>query len=338
VAKPVYGSDGAASWQAFRQGGGGEGVGGGYAEGKGSAAPKAPLKKADRLQFATWDDEVENERKVREDSGEARLGSGYQQFRLKRKKSEASAAGGADAGDSGGGGAQDGSVEENQPKRRPRRPLPADASDFVPASTFEGSKEGYAFTTRNGKTGYYWDEEERTDLGGDPASAGAAPRAKKKRKKVGHKSDADAVSITIVDTPDHPLQQLAAAIQRHHQHQMAGHAPPWAPSQPPPTPALPDGWEAAADPSSGNTYYYHRATGRRQWDAPSPSSPSLSAPPPAADSGAAGPAAVPDDSRPSQTLLLPAGWTAAKDPATGNDYFYHSETQETRWDRPVPPS
>jgi uncharacterized protein YbdZ (MbtH family) len=133
------------------------------------------------------------------------------------------------------------------------------------------------------------------------------------------------------------LQQLAAAIQRHHQHQMEGHAPPWAPRQPPATPALPDGWEAAADPSSGNTYYYHHATGRRQWDAPSPSSSSLPAPPPAADPGAAGPAAVPDDSRPSQTLL-PAGWTAAKDPATGNDYFYHSETQETRWDRPVPPS
>jgi hypothetical protein len=336
VAKPVYGSDGAASWQAFRQGGG---VGGGYAGSKGSAAPKAPLKKSDRLQFATWDDEVENERKVREDSGEARLGSGYQQFHLKRKKSEASAAGGADAGDSSGGvggRAQEGSVEENQPKRRPRRPRPAGAPDFVPASTFEGSKEGYAFTTRNGETGYYWDGEERTELGGDPAAAGAVPRAKKKRKKAG--DGGATVGITIVDTPDHPLQQLAAAIQRHHQHQMAGHAPPWAPQQPPATPALPDGWEAAADPSSGNTYYYHRATGRRQWDAPSPSSPSLPAPPPAADPGAAGPAAVPDDSRPSQTLLLPAGWTAAKDPATGKEYFYHSETQETRWERPVPPS
>ena len=33
--------------------------------------------------------------------------------------------------------------------------------------------------------------------------------------------------------------------------------------------ALPAGWQAAADPESGETYYYHAASGKTQWDVPS---------------------------------------------------------------------
>ena len=31
---------------------------------------------------------------------------------------------------------------------------------------------------------------------------------------------------------------------------------------------LPEGWEAAVDESSGDTYYYHEETGVTQWEAP----------------------------------------------------------------------
>eukprot|EP00929_Paragymnodinium_shiwhaense_P042631 TRINITY_DN2202_c0_g1_i6.p1 TRINITY_DN2202_c0_g1~~TRINITY_DN2202_c0_g1_i6.p1 ORF type:complete len:405 (-),score=104.80 TRINITY_DN2202_c0_g1_i6:157-1371(-) len=33
---------------------------------------------------------------------------------------------------------------------------------------------------------------------------------------------------------------------------------------------------------------------------------------------------------------LPAGWAAAKDPGSGNIYYYHEVTKEVRWDRPAP--
>ena len=32
-------------------------------------------------------------------------------------------------------------------------------ADFIPAKTFAGHKPGYVFTTRDGKTGYYVDED-----------------------------------------------------------------------------------------------------------------------------------------------------------------------------------
>lgn len=31
-------------------------------------------------------------------------------------------------------------------------------NDFIPSTTFKGEKDGYVFTTRDGKTGYYRDD------------------------------------------------------------------------------------------------------------------------------------------------------------------------------------
>jgi len=49
----------------------------------------------------------------------------------------------------------------------------------------------------------------------------------------------------------------------------AAMAPPPAPMpMPAASPALPAGWETAADPSSGKTYYFNRATGETKWEPP----------------------------------------------------------------------
>ena len=32
---------------------------------------------------------------------------------------------------------------------------------------------------------------------------------------------------------------------------------------------------------------------------------------------------------------LPDGWKAAKDPASGREYYYHAATQQTTWERPT---
>ena len=77
VAKPVLGSDGAASWQAFR---GDLGTKDRHHQ---SAAPKAPLKRADKLGtgFSTWDEERAHEGRIREEAGHASTGSGYSNFK-----------------------------------------------------------------------------------------------------------------------------------------------------------------------------------------------------------------------------------------------------------------
>lgn len=49
-------------------------------------------------------------------------------------------------------------------------------------------------------------------------------------------------------------------------------------------PALPDGWQAVVDPSSGKTYYAHPETGRTSWDVPAPDPEPAPTPAPAAAS------------------------------------------------------
>ena len=86
-------------------------------------------------------------------------------------------------------------------------------------------------------------------------------------------------------------------------------APAAAPSAPAGS-ALPPGWVAAADPTSGYTYYCCQATGVTQWHPPAPE------PPPSAQ--------------------LPAGWMSALDPSSGRTYYCCQATGVTQWHPPPP--
>jgi hypothetical protein len=255
VAKPVMGSDGAASWQEFQK----------KQEKKKrpNAAPMAPLKASDRAAgFSSWEQERKHEDEVRKKEGQTSLQeSGYTNFSQK--------------------GQQEGDDKHTATANRTR---PDKMTYFLPASAFEGWKFDYVFTTRDRGTGYYWDGMDSVKQGkpetakDDGAvdsdrrmaaddSAGAVSktnsvttrtateltddsqiRKKKKKKKTKLQGP------VIVNDPNNPLEQLAAALQR--QQQRA---------------SLPTGWEAASDATTGNTFYHNRSTGERSWEPPTSS-------------------------------------------------------------------
>jgi hypothetical protein len=80
---------------------------------------------------------------------------------------------------------------------------------------------------------------------------------------------------------------------------------------------LPVGWEAKVDPKTGYTYYFNRATGRKQL-----------VPPMNLDQD---PVQVPVKPRAS---TLPHGWEKAHDPRTGHDFYLNRELNQTRWTPP----
>lgn len=83
VAKPVIGSDGAASWQNFRQDTKHESK---------SVAPNIPLKKADRLAGITsLQEERTREAELRKQAGKAGESEGYTVFKRKNEAEEAAA-------------------------------------------------------------------------------------------------------------------------------------------------------------------------------------------------------------------------------------------------------
>jgi hypothetical protein len=287
VSKPVLGSDGAASWQDFRKDIKG-------AAHRPSAAPKAPLKKMDRLGtgFTSWEEERSNEDRVRKESGHVVAGSGYTTFKKKNSSEEA--------------------AERKRVKNVEARIIPEDKDFFIPSKTFAGWKFDYIFSTRPDRgTGYFWDgtdsikrlrgelpEEEtsatKNDGEGETNEEEAVKPKKKKRKK--------SAGPVILTDPNNPMEQLAGVIQRRNQ-KLGGVA----------DPTLPAGWEAAKDPTSCKTYYFQRATGERSWEKPQPPSAEISK-------------VTPEDA-------LPGGWTAATDKASGKHYYYNA-SGETRWDRP----
>jgi hypothetical protein len=286
VSKPVLGSDGASRWQNFRQDKVNKQL-----VARQSVAPMAPLKSNDRKAgFGSWKEERQNEAAVRTASGEAALNAGYTVFQTKNDNEEA--------------------TRRKHEKLIRKRIRPEDEPYFIsaPGDTFLAFKFDYVFTTKEKKTGYYWDgmdSVKRLDQGDSPAddtnthgkkqeetaetnSATTEQPKKKKRKKV--------KAPVIIDDPNNPMEQVAAAIQRR-QLAVTGATSGGA--------AGGAAWETALDPTSGKTYYFCRATGERKWEKPEP-----------------------------ETLPLPLGWQSAKDPNTGNEYFYHAATGETRWERP----
>lgn len=291
VAKPVLGSDGAARWQDFQVTN--------QRLLSHSVAPKAPLKKLDRaVGFQSWEEERNNENRVRETTGTVNIG--YTHF--KRKSND-----------------EEDAVSRKERKRIEGRIIPDDKEYFIPAKKYEGSKWDYVFTTRDRGVGYYFDGMDslnklRSELNNDSiASEGDAigdhqatvskskdvainatnePRPVKRSKK----SKRGCLPV-IIDDPNNPLEQVAAALHRRQQ-QLLQHPPQRGDDS---TPLL-QGWNAAIDTTSNKTYYYNTATEERSWEKPKMAS-------------------------------LPVGWSQAKDD-TGKEYYYNVSSGETSWNRP----
>lgn len=81
------------------------------------------------------------------------------------------------------------------------------------------------------------------------------------------------------------------------------------------------GWTACVDEGSGQTYYYHAATGETTWQPPVAKDTGPIPPPPAVG----GPPAPP---------ALPAGWSTAVDPNSGQTYYMNAATGATSWTPP----
>lgn len=320
VSKPVLGSDGAASWQKFRKD---------HASSKkihpssSSVAPKAPLKKLDRLAFTSWEEEQQHENKMRKDAGHVQAGAGYTNFKKKNAAEEAK--------------------ERKRKAQIEKRIRPDDKDYFVPSPTFQGWKFDYIFTTRvdRGGTGYYWDGSDGVKSlqqeGGGPkdassvqpnegdgddngnqdktsskeeASAIKSSSADKPKKKK-RKKDKSAAAPVFVSDPNNPLEQAQVIWQQRNKQALTAAAT--APSD------LPVGWEAARDPSSGKTYYFQRSTGQRSWEKP------FLMPPSTTHTMNANEQADADD--------LPDGWESSVDATSGKTYYYHTNG-ETKWEKP----
>ena len=130
---------------------------------------------------------------------------------------------------------------------------------------------------------------------------------------------------------------------------------------------LPEGWTELVDPTSGRPYYFRESDGTTSWDRPVDAAaaaaasqldgPFAAAAPPveaegeptsteaAASDLPAIEGIVPehneqpvDTTEPESQQLLPDGWTEVVDPSSENVYYYHAESGETRWERPVVPA
>ena len=368
TSKPIYGSDGAASWQQFQST---------SSYTSSNIAPSLPSKHTDRiLGRLNRSQEVAYENTLRRESGEALVGSGYQTFKRKRNAEE--------------------DLQRKREKFILMRKRPEKTKYYlrVESGTFEGWKKDYVFTTRESGTGYYWDgmdsfreltakqagediEKDKNDKGVSEASSSTAietqpdkevvssqttqdavaaavskPKKKKKKKKKASVHDGPINPHDIPDqVPDNltaqsiqtALQRKAEYIAKHSQQPLihttdpsqathvgmsqekgrtcalaeqailmgqvsianaSHHASTSSNSNTTnDSSSLPHGWERAKDPTTHQTYYFHRGTGERSWNCPS-----------------------------SQTSL-PEGWkeTMTQD---GNVYYFHPDGRTT-WTRPT---
>jgi hypothetical protein len=351
VAKPVFGSDGAARWQDFRKNNKAVDI-------NSSVAPLMPLKKLDRaLGTQSLKDERTIEAKIRSDAGDRALGEGYTEFKRKSDHEEVAA--------------------RKRKKMIMDRVRPDDVIYFIEAETFEGSKFDYVFTTRDRGTGYYWDgmDSLKKELGQTTSSANEDSNNEEGVVTCDPPGDANAKSITKIkkkkkkskhDTfvpesdPFNPMEQVAAAIARRNQ---ALQAPPTAVNEVSTrasdaaalgantkafavTPAqtmleaelVAAGWESAKDPSSGKCYYFNRQTNERSWSKPNVSKEiNIGQSTIASDAAALGASLVTLSSTPGDTLepeLEALGWQSAKDSSSGKPYYFNRQTNERSWEKP----
>lgn len=300
VAKPIVGSDGAASWQSFRNNSNNKN------RHRISSAPKAPLKKVDRVTFSNWEEERDHEKMIRKDAGQATTGSGYVVFSTKNN--------------------EDDDKKKKERKRRQEienRIRPEDKEYFIPSKTFEGWKFDYVFTTRNdvNNTGYYWDgmdsmKRENGEMIGKFETTinnnekrkfekSSDKKKKKKKKKNNGRTNNDNVPVILYNS-NNPMEQIQAMLHRRNQ-QIAGLVADDDEN-------LKVGWEAAKDPFSGNIYYFHRSTGDRTWEKPINNGDDI-------------------DDEDNGNKPLPQGWKSAVDTSSNKTYYHHVNGGVT-WTRP----
>jgi WW domain len=301
VAKPVVGSDGAAKWQSFQQ------------QTKivpaTSSAPTAPLKATDRaVGFTSWHEERAHANSIRT---EDQVPSVYTHFGTQK-------------------GSADGLTKKER-KRIESRRIGEDQEYFIPSSsqnkTFEGWKFDYIFTTKDSHgTGYYFDgmdslktlrgetlpavDESATKAVEESQSANASKKTKSKvlissgenDDRVSKKKRKRGAVMTIVDLPNHPLEQVAAVLSARQAAEQQQ--------------ALPAGWEVAVSSLDQKEFYFNRTTGERTWTKPAISAPTGTS------------------ATTTTTTTTTTTWQRAQDVASGKDYYYNPTTGETTWERP----
>jgi hypothetical protein len=303
VQKPVMGSDGAARWQNFRSTAAKQSVK------VPSVAPTAPLKAVDRTIFKSWQEERKYEEEERQKSGATALGSGYTHFAKK-------------------GTEDDERLSKKERQRIQQRRRPDDKEYYIPSKSFTGWKFDYVFTTRDSRTGYYWDGMDSLkslettgqapkiiileESGEQTAPESTEKKKEKEEKALKPKKRKRPRGPEFVDDPTNPFQQLAERFHAQQQQRQS-------------VVNEPSGWEAAYDTFSQKTYYYNRSTGERSWELPTSLNPST---PPV-------PTTTTQQQNDSTAESLPPGWIVAKDSSTGKEYYYHSLTQKTQWERPM---
>jgi WW domain len=162
-------------------------------------------------------------------------------------------------------------------------------------------------------------------------SAATTTAEESHKKKTKKKSKGAAAAVTMVDTPDHPLQQVAEAIRLRTAAAMAAApAATTAAATASGGSGLLPGWEAAVDSATQQTYYYNRLTNQRQWTVPDPAAEAASA----SSSSKSTTRDATETADSASASGLPPGWVSVTDPTTRMEYYYHQETRETRWDRP----
>ena len=370
VAKPVFGSDGAASWQEFKKK---DAAGSSFFNQhkrpwKELVAPGIPMKKSDRLGtgFSTLSEERANERKVREENGDAALGSGYTSFQRRQNDDD------------------DNDITEAMAKKRAKmitdRIRPDEVTYYIQTDTFDGWKEDYIFTTRHRGIGYYWDgmdslkkqlglvsvtpckndtkndnnnnkseeisKKKKTIIGQDDDKTNKKKKKKKQNKKYQKSQDlSDLIS---------PMDQVANAIRRRNEAVM-GTTSLLTSS----TMSNVQAVEMAA--LTGNTValssiYTSKSNNASKLTAPQQSQqsqqPQLSdhgweeANDPATDKTYyfqrstnkrqwENPLLEKKKLQHESTIItLPDGWKSVKDTATGKTYYYHEKRGDTSWERP----
>jgi len=93
------------------------------------------------------------------------------------------------------------------------------------------------------------------------------------------------------------------------------------------------GWEVATDTGSGKLYYFARSTGERRWDAPLFGGSRGSDGDVTSDVG--GKSSLLDSSLVASSPPLVDGWSKARDPTSGRDYYYHAASKKTSWHLPT---
>jgi WW domain len=321
VAKPVFGSDGAKKWQSFAQATQKQ-----HHVQSNSVAPTAPLKAIDRATgFTSWKEEREYSNQIRQSDDQTKntTSSVYTNFTQKASHNNID-------------------MSSKERKRIERRIIGENQEYFIPSPTFAGWKFDYIFTTRmeTHGTGYYFDGTDSLKLlngliSNDDipssarvlsiASSDSVDAAKKRSAPASGENTDEASAVNanahaskkkkktknlapiIVNNPNHPLEQIAAILAQRQ---------PQSSSE-----LLPMGWECAKDGTTGKTYYFNRTTGERTWEPPQ-SVPTV-------------PISATNNNSTNNNDAKSLGWNVAKDPTSGKEYYYNTQTGETSWEKPT---